>query len=140
MDIYALMALRSFSCFLADVVALSFVGTWLSLSSRKPTFAMLRTFAFVILIPYAIGRFAPTLTQSLKLAGLFSYLPDWTAWILKDLLFAGWAWWRLRTRFRPAAAQTLGSSGSAWRFRARLPLRQAHTPELAVAADAVREP
>ena len=121
---YILNAGCSFFSFLTDVLALCAVGTWLSLSLRRPALAILTTLVLVILLPYLLSQalpglrnFAPVplihwLTQ---LPGLSRFanapyllypLVRTTLWIGKNLLLYFWARRQLRRHFRAAAAQT----------------------------------
>lgn len=116
-------ASSSFFSFLTDVFALCYVGTWLSLSSRRPTLAILMTLVFVILVPFVATQALPALRGAapdpvvrwlLKLPGMsvfasstFFLLPAVRAVAImtKNLLFVLWARPRLKRYFRPAAAQ-----------------------------------
>jgi ABC-type transport system involved in multi-copper enzyme maturation permease subunit len=119
-------AAGSFVNFLSDVVALCFVGTWLSVSMRRPSLAILVTLLLVILLPFAASRMLPTLQGLLPgdlvafLAGLpglrllsrnlYSMRPvvHSVVWVGKNLLFVFWARSQLKRHFRRAAAQTHG--------------------------------
>lgn len=132
---FATGALSSFVSFLSDVIALSVVGTWLSLSMRRPGWAVLTTLLLVILGPFllaeALGRvrgLAPSaVVQWLTsfpwfktyVGSSFALMPlvRMTAWVAKNLLLAAWAWRRLRTRFRDAAAGTLHTRKRRYRWR-----------------------
>jgi len=119
---YIASATTSFVNFLTDVLALSFVGAWLSVSLRKPALALLLTFASVILVPWAIGYFVPA--AGTQVPGRFvswlqnlPWLQKWLpagflglplgrmlAWVGKNLLFMTWARWRLHRHLRKAVA------------------------------------
>ena len=140
----------SLTCFLSDVVAICFVGAWLSLSSRRPTFAVLATFSGVILFPWMIGSLLPGLTtvvswlpakvaaylqqtlfRDLLMGGVFAdILGRAGVWVSKNLLFIVWARHQLHRHFRSAAAQTHGSlgPGGGWWFRRRSPAPSVLSP------------
>jgi len=119
----AYLAAGSFFKFITDVFALCWVGAWLSLSSKKATFAMLKTYCYVILVPWFIAYFAPNaqalilpklanypllrpFVQSVMSNTLMSYyLWPPACWVLKNVLFIAWARYKLRKHFRAAAAQ-----------------------------------
>jgi len=121
---YLIAAGSSLINFLTDVLALCYVGSWLSLSLRKPGFAVLYTFALVILGPWTIGYFLPGLSTILPASFVvrlntssllralfgtgFAYYPvvRTLAWVLKNLLLVIWARSKLQRHFRSAAAQT----------------------------------
>ncbi|MCX8107365.1 MAG: hypothetical protein N3G20_01025, partial [Verrucomicrobiae bacterium] len=110
--------------FLTDVLALCYVGSWFSLSVRKPGFAVLYTFALVILGPWTMANFLPSLSSILPntvavwlttggvLRRLFgsglSYYPlgRTGVWVAKNLVLVFWARRKLHRHFRSAAAQT----------------------------------
>jgi len=139
---YIASATSSFVNFVTDVLALCFVGAWLSLSLRKPTFALLLTFASVILVPWAVGHYLPLYGTQMPgrfmawlqgqpwlqklLPASFLGLPiaRMLAWVTKNLLFVAWARWRLHRHFRTAAAQTREPAWGRWR-RWRKPPRPA---------------
>lgn len=119
----AFAAAGSFFKFVSDVFALCWVGAWLSLSARKATFAMLKTYCYVILAPWFIGYFFPS-AQGLILPKLANYpllrpvvalvlsntlmafyLWRPACWVFKNVVFIAWARYKLRKHFRVAAAQ-----------------------------------
>jgi hypothetical protein len=104
--LYAFMAGGSLVNFLTDVLALSAVGGWLALSSKKTHFAVLTTFLCVTLMPWLLLH--PTgLLQMLQLKFPARYYLVWPAvWVPKNLLLLAWATYKIRTHFRAAAAQT----------------------------------
>jgi hypothetical protein len=134
---YMIQAASSLTNFLTDVVAISWVGAWLSLSMRRATLAILSTFALVILGPWVLGYFLPGLTSVLPAKWLTWLMakPAWrtlflggvvgspvlrsAAWVGKNLLFTLWARARLRRHLRAAAAQTYGweHGWAVWRRR-----------------------
>lgn len=121
---YVMGAGSSLTNFLTDVLALCYVGAWLSVASRKSGFAVLYTFALVILVPWTIGYFLPGLSNLMpaKLvawlntrgfaggafrSGLILYpLGRSGVWVLKNLILTLWARHHLRRHFRAAAVQT----------------------------------
>jgi len=103
---FSLIAAGSLTGFVTDALALSAVGGWFSLSSRNVRMVVLKTFAWVILLPWALLRLTDF---SIRLATLLpgSYLlvfPMIT--ITKNLLFLAWASYKTRRHFRAAASQT----------------------------------
>lgn len=132
---YVASATSSYVNFLTDVLALCYVGAWLSLSLSKPTPALLLTFASVILVPWALGHYLPGWTgiipaqvtnwfqnqpwiRLLFPAGALGFpLGRTLAWVTKNLLFIAWARWRLHGHFRTAAAQTPDWGWARWQRR-----------------------
>jgi len=102
---HAILASGSLAGFLTDVLALSALGGWLSLSSKRTPFVVLETFVLVTLAPWVllslVGR--SRLLQTAFPNSLHILQP--LAWAAKNLLFFGWATWKLRRHFRTAAAQ-----------------------------------
>lgn len=127
---YASMATGSLGSFLTDVLALTAVGGWMSLSSKRTHLAVLKAFILVTLIPWvlvylsgttgSIQRAAPAIVEQIGvyLSGKPGWVqrlpPYWTYWITpaffvtKNLLFFGWASYKVRRHFRAAAAETYG--------------------------------
>jgi ABC-type transport system involved in multi-copper enzyme maturation permease subunit len=121
---YATSAASSLVNFLTDVVAISYVGAWLSVATRRATLAILYTFALVILGPWVLGYFISSPTsilstqwmtwlmskpalRSLLGSSVFGFpLLRSTAWVGKNLLFTLWSRTQLRRHLRAAAAQT----------------------------------
>lgn len=125
---YATMATGSLSSFLTDVLALTAVGGWLSLSSKRTHLAVLKAFILVTLIPWVlvylsgssglIQRVATVIAEKIGVylsgkPGLVQQLaPNWYYWITpaffvtKNLLFLGWASYKVRRHLRAAAAET----------------------------------
>jgi len=117
----------------ANLIALTWFGMWMGLTSRTYSVATLKTFGFVQAVPALIISFAVTLTV---IAGLFpmmmkaaasggkggasapAFLGTWFPVImvgvnclftvLKDVGFAFWARHRLHTSFRQVASQSFG--------------------------------
>lgn len=139
---YAASAAGSLVNFGTDVIAISYVGAWLSLSSRRPALVILQTFGLVVLIPWTLGYILPSVwtvlpqkavaalsTQPLLralLTGGFAGFPvlRTAAWVGKNLLLLAWARRRLRREFRSAASQTHRSGRKpGWRWRSGVPVR-----------------
>jgi ABC-type transport system involved in multi-copper enzyme maturation permease subunit len=129
---YIASATSSYVNFLTDVLALCFVGAWLSVSLSKPTPALLLTFASVILVPWALGYYLASWTGifPVQVTNWFQSLP-WIrqlfpagalgfplgrtlAWVTKNLLFIWWARRRLHRHLRAAAAQTPDWGWARW--------------------------
>ena len=107
----SLHAAGSLISFLTDVVALSAVGGWLSVSSRNPRVIVLKTFLIVTLVPWLLQFFITTsqIVQSLTAGNNYWRYLVWPAvWVIKNLLLFAWAAWKIRRHFRAAAAQTYG--------------------------------
>jgi hypothetical protein len=121
-------AAGSFFSYVTDVLAICFVGAWLSLSVRRTAFAIFYTFGLVILLPWGCGYFLPGLSQIIamlppEVAGKFwsnpwvqkFYSGNLMAYALarpvltvfKNLALAWWAANRLHRHFRAAAAGTV---------------------------------
>jgi len=134
---YMTAAACSLINFLTDILAICWLGAWLSLSSRRPTYVILKTFAWVVLAPWTLGVLLPNLSsvmpprvmgylntlpllRSLAVGGvsLFSVLRA-AAWVGKNLVIIGYARARLHRHLRSAAAQTYGwgRDGSPGRLR-----------------------
>lgn len=156
---YLVAACSSLTNFITDVFALCWVGAWLTMSSRRPNFAILQTFAWVILIPWGVGYCLPNL-QSLVPPGVMAYLaskPWWRelfggilgglpvlrtlGWGGKNLVFILWARHHLERHLRETAAGTYAGRhsrlGAWWRKRFRpgtptaaLPMNQCQQPTL----------
>ncbi|HKS38824.1 MAG TPA: ABC transporter permease subunit, partial [Verrucomicrobiae bacterium] len=118
---YATMATGSLSSFLTDVLALTAVGGWFSLSSKKTSLVVLKTFILVTLIPWVLVYLSgPSglIQRALNAWGQAGFVqrlsPNWIYWITpaffvtKNLLFFAWASWKVRRHFRAAAAETYG--------------------------------
>lgn len=110
---FTLMAAGSLAGFVTDVLALSAVGGWFSLSSGNPRTVVLKTFAGVILIPWVViylTRYSARLPATLP--NLY-YLLMPLVTVTKNLLFLGWASFKLRRHLRAAASQS-------YRFKGRV--------------------
>jgi len=97
--------------FLTDVVALSAVGGWLSVSSRNPRVVVLKTFLIVTLAPWLLQFFIATsrIIQGFTAGNYYWQFLLWPAvWVIKNILLFSWAAWKIRKHFRAAAAQTYG--------------------------------
>ena len=138
-QMYAMSAARSFVNFFTDVFAIAWVGAWVSLSSRRPTFAILKTFALVILIPWTISVSFTNLSSLLPVSWMnylssrpsfrgatnvglatFSLLAT-GGWVAKNLAFIFWARWGLRRHFRTAAAGSYHARRRWWQRRRSRP-------------------
>src|SRR5437016_7091280 len=82
--------------FVADLVALGWVGMWLGLSSRKTNQATMKTIFFILALPWL----------SLLLIPLFGVLV-WIFWPVVDLAWISWAQNKLSQNFRAYATQPL---------------------------------
>jgi ABC-type transport system involved in multi-copper enzyme maturation permease subunit len=122
--VQALQAGGSLISFLTDVVALTTVGGWLSVSSRNPRVVVLKTFLIVTLAPWLLQFFITT-SQPVRNLGVTNYYWKslvWPAlWVTKNTLLFGWAAWKLRRHFRAAAAQTYDWRRSRKNFTTALP-------------------
>ena len=94
--------------FVTDVLAMSALGGWLSLASKRLPFVILQTFTLVTLVPWsALHLFGgERLLQKLFQQNYLFVEP--LAWVAKNALFFAWAAFNLRRHFRAAAAQTHG--------------------------------
>jgi ABC-type transport system involved in multi-copper enzyme maturation permease subunit len=109
----SLHAAGSLISFLTDVMALSAVGGWLSVSSRNLRVVVLKTFLIVTLMPWLFQFFitASRILQTLAISNSYWQFLLWPAvWVTKNILLFGWAAFKMRRHFRAAAAQTY-----AWR-------------------------
>ncbi len=156
---YIISATNSYLNFLSDVLALTFVGAWFSLSLRKPGLALLLTFTTVILVPWAIGHYLPLQGGQFqaRVAGWIQSLP-WlqklspagylalplgrmAGWVGKNLILILWARSRLHRHFRAAASQTLHPPWSWLRWRGLSPSNRRASPvQLATAGESGRNP
>ncbi len=122
--VQALHAAGSLISFLTDVMALSAVGGWLSVSSRNPRVIVLKTFLIVTLVPWLLQFFITTsrIVQSLTAGNYYWQYLVWPAvWVSKNILLFGWAAWKIRRHFRAAAAQTYGWRRARKNLTASLP-------------------
>jgi len=147
---YLFAAGGSFFKFVSDVLALCWVGAWLSLSAKKATFALVKTYCYVIVAPWVIGYYVPSaqLLIPQKLANwpalqpVFQFLLSNTmvayylwrpaCWVLKNVVFIVWARHKLRKHFRAAAAQTHGQKPRGARWWPGSPRREAPIEALAL--------
>lgn len=103
---FSLITAGSLAGFVTDVLALSAVGAWFSLASRNVRMVVLKTFAWVILLPWALLRLTGFYHQlSTLLPGFYLYLVP-TITVGKNLAFLAWATHRTKKHFRAAASQT----------------------------------
>lgn len=117
-------AASSYVNFLTDILALCAVGSWLSVSLRKPALAILLTFGLVILLPWAVGYYLQGVSglvprrllswvqglpwlQTLLPTQIYGFVLGRTAvWVFKNLVFAAWGLFCLRRHLRTAAAES----------------------------------
>ena len=85
------VALLTVTTFALDLCAVSRVGMWFGLTSRKPTQALTKTVLFVLVLPLAGSLFCFLLGSGLLLA--------------KSIIFLTWAHGRLHNDFRLVATQ-----------------------------------
>jgi ABC-type transport system involved in multi-copper enzyme maturation permease subunit len=105
---HAIMATGSLVSFLTDVLALTALGGWLSLASRKTHLVILKTFILVTLIPWLAFYLLSSSGWLMRVAPT-TYLASWPiVMVTKNLLFLGWAIYKVRRHFRAAAADTYG--------------------------------
>ncbi len=120
MHYYITAATGSLVSFLGDVVALSAMGAWLTLGSRRPNLAALMTFALVVLGPWLMAYYLPRMQWAIPGgSGIVSFFPGGSnyfyygrplLWLAKNLVFLTWAAWKLRRHFRQASAEMYESS------------------------------
>jgi len=101
----ALLATGSLASFVTDVLAMSALGGWLSLASRRLPFVILTTFSLITLVPWAAMHLfgGAQLLQKWYPRHYFVALP--IAWVAKNALFFAWAMYKTRRNFRAAAAE-----------------------------------
>ena len=105
---FSLSAAGSLISFLTDVLAITAVGGWFSLSSGNTRMVVLKTFIWVILIPWLLIYFIVP-RNVIRLAAILPSLYFVTgaiATVIKNLLFLAWASYHMRRHFRAAASQT----------------------------------
>ena len=110
--------------FVADLVALYWIGLWHGLTARNPLRAIGASLARVLLVPW-IAYGAVLLLIVLTQLGTRGYhpSPSWQfflgLWfglgIGADLLFGTWAWQKLTSEFRLAAQEQYGGRAEAWK-------------------------
>ncbi len=98
--------------FVADLLAVAWFGMWMGLTTYKTTMAVLKTFAFVIVLPwlalmflqaFLMGVLAFTLGPRGIFGGWFGLLPPAVtvlANLAKGIFFIHWSRRKLLTRFR----------------------------------------
>jgi len=103
-----LSAISSGVGFATTLCALAWFGMWMGLTTRKATVGVLKTLAFVAVLPWLGLGIVEILISFLTVR---ARLPFWTdtavftgAWLAKDILFVVWSRWRLRRRFRDVVA------------------------------------
>ena len=115
--VHAIMATGSLVSFLTDVLALTALGGWLSLSSKKSHLVILKTFILVTLIPWLVYFLLSSSGWLMRLPPT-TYLASWPMMMVtKNLLFLAWASYKVRRHFRSAAAETYGLRRWRWRLR-----------------------
>src|SRR6266567_1176169 len=115
---------------IGNLIALSWFGMWMGLTSRNVTLATLQTFAFVQVIPWFVIKFAASMMiWAVMMPWLFksgfAQAPGWFAWwplltaalaallsVGKDIGFFVWSRKRLYLAFRDAAARNAGGERS----------------------------
>lgn len=110
--------------FVADLVALYWVGLWLGLTARNPIRAMGGSLVRILILPWA-GYGLVLLLMVLRELGPRSYQagPDWKFFLglwfglglAVDIGFGAWARQKLLTEFRLAAQQQYESSKGLWK-------------------------
>jgi len=103
-----LTAAGSLISFVTDVLAISAVGAWFSLAGSRTRLAVLQTFAVVIMVPWILIYVLESSRTLLTQFPNHYYLVRPTLMVTKNMLFMGWAAWRLRRHFRAAATGQLG--------------------------------
>jgi len=104
----AIKAGGSLVSFVTDVLAMSALGGWLSLASKRLPFVILKTFTLLTLLPWtSLHLFGGAqLLQKWFASSYFVVVP--LAWVAKNVGFFVWATYKSRKHFRAAAAQTYG--------------------------------
>src|SRR6266700_257894 len=115
---------------IGNLIALSWFGMWMGLTSRNVPLATLQTFAFVQVIPWFVLKFAASMMiWAVMMPWLFksgfAQAPGWFAWwplltaalaallsVGKDIGFFVWSRKRLYLAFRDAAARNAGGERS----------------------------
>jgi ABC-type transport system involved in multi-copper enzyme maturation permease subunit len=124
--------------FTTDVLAICWVGAWLSVATRKATLAIFHTYALVVLLPWTLSYVLPYPSY------LFSLLPPtvqnyvtahpwlWfmhpmhyvamafvhpVMWVLKNTALMLWARHQLSRHFRTAAAQVDAPASPRWSLK-----------------------
>ncbi len=108
MELYQLLGgVASGAAFVTTLLALGWFGMWMGLTTRKASLGIIKTLAFVAILPL-LAWFILEILTSFLLARL--RLPFWSdlvvfsvAWLGKDLFLILWSRWKLRTTFRNAA-------------------------------------
>lgn len=104
--------LSSIAIFVADMIALGWVGMWFGLTSRGVTQAITRTYVYVIIVPWLVISIGWTLlfsfggARDFATGGISIYLIGHSVlFLLKDLFFFLWARKNLRSQFRTVASE-----------------------------------
>ncbi len=123
-EIYQLLGgVTSGAAFVSTLLALGWFGMWMGLTTRKASLGVIKTIAFVAILPW-LGWMILEILTSFFLSR--ARHPFWlesvvfsVAWLGKDLFFILRSRWKLRTTFRNAAAS--GQSRDRLPKRAILP-------------------
>lgn len=107
--------------FVADLVALYWVGMWMGLSARNPKRAFTETVLRVLILPWT--GFAVFLTLVAVIANRGNADPGWQTmlgvWValgfMADIGFGTWAGYKLRTEFREMATRRFERRASLWK-------------------------
>ena len=106
--------------FITCLFALGWFGMWMGLTTRKNSLAVVKTIAFVVVLPLLALGILQVLIAFLsfraKLATWAQPLIAAAFSVATDLFFIIWSRWKLRNRFRDSAARDEGA------FRPRKPL------------------
>jgi hypothetical protein len=95
--------------FVTGLCALGWFGMWMGLTTKKPGMAVIKTLAFVVILPLLAAMiFQMSIMFFINLRGR---MPFWSGALItagfgvaKDLSFIFWSRWKLHTAFRPAAS------------------------------------
>ncbi len=101
-----LMAAGSLASFLTDVLALTAVGGWFSLSSGNVRMVVLKTFVWVILVPWVLVYLTRSAGRIPAASPDLYILIVPILMVTKNLSFLGWASYKMKRHFRAAASQT----------------------------------
>jgi hypothetical protein len=103
--------------FVGDLLAIAWFGMWMGLTTKKATIAVVKAFAFVIVLPwlalmflqgFVMGLLAFTLGAKGFFGGWFWWLPSVVIALVnlgKDVFFIRWSRHKLLTRFRDTVAR-----------------------------------
>jgi hypothetical protein len=103
--------------FVADLLAVAWFGMWMGLTSKKTTMAMVKTFVFIVVLPWLALMFLQVfLTGLIAVTLAAGGGSGWLYWSLgplviaavnlaKDIFFIRWSRRKLLTRFRDAVTR-----------------------------------